>query len=114
MPNVINRRASVDLTFPVEAPGVRRDRRREALFELDGLLAQLEEINVRGAPVPGWVRLALARHGIACRPRTRPPQLIEAIFSLQEHYLLQPEHRAARRERESRPPTVRALRRRIA
>jgi len=65
--------------------------RREVLCELDGLLAQLEEINVRGGAIPPRVLAALRRRGVAFNSRTKAPDLIEAIFTVQETFMRQPE-----------------------
>ena len=46
-----------------------RAARREALCELDGLLTQLEEINLRGGVIPTRVLVALRRRGVAFRAR---------------------------------------------
>src|SRR3982074_199441 len=50
------------LSWPEEKGSIRRQR-RQALCELDGLLSQLEEMNLRGTVVPGRVRAALRRPG---------------------------------------------------
>src|SRR5205807_10614695 len=86
----VRTRVSKQLTWPTEDEEI-RSRRRHALCELDGLLAQLEEINLRGLMVPGWVRSALQRHGIHVRPHHSAPEMIEAIFLVQERYMLRPE-----------------------
>jgi hypothetical protein len=65
--------------------------RREALCELDGLLTQLEEVNLRGVPIPPRVLVALRRRGVAFRPRITAAELIEAVFAVQEQYMRQPE-----------------------
>src|SRR5207237_10846079 len=58
-----------------------RAARREALCELDGLLTQLEEINLRGGAIPTRVLVALRRRGVAFRGRVGAADLIEAIFA---------------------------------
>ena len=68
-----------------------RAERREALCELDGLLAQLEHINLKGGIIPPRVLMALSRRGVLMRPRTNAAELIEAIFAVQEQYMRQPE-----------------------
>ena len=68
-----------------------RSRRREVLCELDGILAQLEEINLRGGEIPQRVLVALRRRGVVFRPRVSSAELIEAIFLVQERYMRQPE-----------------------
>ena len=55
-----------------------RVQRRETLCELDGLLTQLEEVNLRGGPIPTRVLVALRRRGVTFRPRTSAAELIEA------------------------------------
>ena len=68
-----------------------RASRREALCELDGLLTQLEEINLRGGVIPTRVLVALRRRDVALRSRVSPADLIEAVFMVQEQYMRQPE-----------------------
>ncbi len=68
-----------------------RASRREELCELDGLLMQLEEVNVRGSVVPVRLLLALRRHGIAINRQASVPDLIEAVFTAQERYMRRPE-----------------------
>jgi hypothetical protein len=68
-----------------------RSRRRDALCELDGLLTQLEEVNLRGNAVPSRVLIALRRRGVLARPGVNPAELIEAIFAVQEAFMRQPE-----------------------
>lgn len=68
-----------------------RIRRREILCELDGMLAQLEEINVRGGPIPPRLLAALRRRGVVFNARAKAPDLIEAIFTAQEAFMRQPE-----------------------
>ena len=69
----------------------RREQRRRALCELDGLLTELEECNLRQLSITGRVRSMLSRHGIQHWRDADPPELIEAIFEVQERYMLQPE-----------------------
>jgi hypothetical protein len=70
-----------------EKGSIRRSR-RQTLCELDGLLSQLEEINLHGTPVPARVRAALRRHGAQVSDRERATQLIDTIFAVQERYML--------------------------
>ena len=83
--------------------------RREALCELDGLLAQLEEVNLRGHVIPTRVLVALRRRGVAFRPRISAAELIEAVFAVQEQYMRQPDGLRA-----SEPAALTELRRRLA
>jgi len=69
---------------------VQRCKRREALCELDGLLTQLEEINLRGGQIPTRVLVALRRHGVMVGSRVTAAELIEAVFAVQEQYMRQP------------------------
>ena len=82
--------------------------RREALCELDGLLAQLEQVNLHGGVIPTRVLVALRRKGVIFRPRAGAAELIEAIFAIQEQFMRQPEG-----ARPSEPLTL-DLRRRLA
>jgi hypothetical protein len=68
-----------------------RVQRRETLCELDGLLTQLEEVNLRGGPIPTRVLVALRRRGVVFRPRTAAAELIEAVFAVQERFMRQPD-----------------------
>ena len=68
-----------------------RNHRREVLCELDGMLGQLEEINLHGGTIPSRLLVALRRRGIAFGPRVTAAELIEDVFALQEQYLRQPE-----------------------
>jgi hypothetical protein len=68
-----------------------RVQRRETLCELDGLLTQLEEVNLRGGPIPTRVLVALRRRGVVFRPRTSAAELIEAVFVVQERFMRQPD-----------------------
>ena len=86
-----------------------RAARREALCELDGLLTQLEEINLRGGVIPTRVLVALRRRGVAFRARVSAADLIEAIFAVQEQYMRQPQGAAA-----TEPNTLSDLRHRLA
>jgi hypothetical protein len=90
MATIIRTRALNQLSWATEEDEDRNER-RSALCELDGLLTQLEEINMRGQEVPGRIRVALQRHGIANRPQDTPADMIEAIFVEQERYMLRPE-----------------------
>lgn len=72
-----------------------RSSRRDALCELDGLLTQLEEVNLRGGAVPTRVLIALRRRGVMARPGVNPAELIEAIFCVQEAFMRQPDGVAA-------------------
>jgi len=90
MAAIVRTRVLNQLSWASEDEGLRTERRL-ALCELDGLLTQLEEINMRGTEVPGRIRAALQRHGIAPRPSDGPAELIEAIFVEQERYMLRPE-----------------------
>jgi hypothetical protein len=87
---IIRTRVLNQLSWAAEDEDLRNER-RSALCELDGLLTQLEEINMRGVEVPGRIRVALQRHGIANRPADTPAVMIEAIFVEQERYMLRPE-----------------------
>ena len=50
-----------------------RAERREALCELDGLLAQLEQVNLKGGVIPPRVLVALRRHGVSIQARIGSP-----------------------------------------
>lgn len=89
MAALVRTRVLAQLSWPQEEDRA-RTRRREALCELDGLLTQLEEINLRGTMVPGRVRVALQRHGVILRSDHTAADMIEAIFALQEQYMLRP------------------------
>lgn len=67
-----------------------RSQRREILCELDGMLAQLEELNLRGGEVPTRVLVALRRRGVPIRASISAAELIESIFSVQEGYMRHP------------------------
>jgi hypothetical protein len=90
MATIVRNRVLNQLSWAAEDEGIRVER-RSTLCELDGLLTQLEEINMRGLEVPGRIRVALQRHGIAPRAQDGPAELIEAIFIEQERYMLRPE-----------------------
>lgn len=87
---LVKNRVLNQLTWPEEVDAA-RSRRRATLCELDGLLTQLEEINLRGTIVPGRVRVALQRHGVLVRPHNTAADMIEMIFAEQERYMLRPE-----------------------
>lgn len=76
-----------------------RNGRREVLCELDGILGQLEEINLRGGVIPARLMVALRRRGIAFNARTSAAELIEIVFAQQERFLRQPEGVTASTER---------------
>jgi len=67
-----------------------RARRREVLCELDGLLMQIEEMNLRGQPMPPWVVGQLRRRGVSVSPEATSADLVEAIFAAQERFMRQP------------------------
>jgi len=90
MATIVRTRVLSQLSWAAEDDSLRADR-RAALCELDGLLTQLEEINMRGMVVPGRIRVALQRHGIVPRSQDTPADMIEAIFVEQERYMLRPE-----------------------
>ncbi len=71
-----------------------RAERRQQLCELDGILGQLEEINLRGGEIPQRVLAALRRRGINFGPQVTSAELIEIIFAIQERFLRQPEDAA--------------------
>jgi hypothetical protein len=85
---------------------LRRAQRRRRLASFDTLLTQLEECNLKhGGEVPKVLRAAIARCGVPVATHITAPDLIEAIFEVQEHYML---HQL------SPPPALEDLRRRIA
>lgn len=90
MATIVRTRVLNQLSWAAEDEALRTDR-RSALCELDGLLTQLEEINMRAQAVPGRIRIALQRHGIIPRANDTPADMIEAIFVEQERYMLRPE-----------------------
>src|SRR5487761_1074725 len=67
-----------------------RSRRREILCELDGLLVQIEEMNLRGQPLPPRVFAQLRRRGVPVPAEAAPADLVEAIFAAQERFMRQP------------------------
>jgi hypothetical protein len=67
-----------------------RSRRREVLCELDGLLIEIEEMNLRGQPLPPRVTAQLRRRGVAVSPEATSADLVEAIFAAQERFMRQP------------------------
>jgi len=67
-----------------------RARRREILCELDGLLVQIEEMNLRGQPLPRWVLAQLRRRGVAVGTDDTPADMVEAVFAAQERFMRQP------------------------
>lgn len=90
MATFVRNRVLQQLSWTAESERTRSDR-RAALCELDGLLAQLEEANLRGSEVPARVIGALRRRGVAIGRRTTPAELIEATFIVQERYIRQPQ-----------------------
>lgn len=101
----IRTRAVQEIIWEKEDALVRsRRRRRLALF--DTLLTQLEECNLRhGGEVPDTLRAAAGRAGVPCGGLLAAPELIEAIFEIQEQLML---------AQLSPVPIVEDLRRRIA
>ena len=89
MATFVRNRVLNQLNWPEERESVRANR-REALCELDGLLTQLEEVNLRGGRIPTRVMVALRRRGVAFGPRVGAAELIEAVFGVQEQYMRQP------------------------
>jgi hypothetical protein len=90
MATFVRNRVLNQLTWPEEKED-QRSGRRDTLCVLDGLLAQLEEANLRGGAVPSRVLVALRRRGVVARPGVSPAELIEATFSAQEAFMRQPE-----------------------
>jgi hypothetical protein len=90
MAALVKNRVPKQLSWPTEEDGTRGER-RAALCELDGMLTQLEEINLHSRIVPGWVRAALQRHGVDVKTHHTAAEMIEAIFLIQERYMLRPE-----------------------
>jgi hypothetical protein len=90
MATFVRNRVLHQLSWSDEQEGVRSSR-RDVLCELDGLLTQLEEVNLRGGAVPSRVLVALRRRGVVARPGVNPAELIEAIFGAQEAFMRQPE-----------------------
>ena len=90
MATFVRNRVLNQLSWTDEEEGS-RSHRRDVLCELDGLLTQLEEVNLRGGAVPSRVLIALRRRGVLARPGVNPAELIEAIFGVQEAFMRQPE-----------------------
>jgi hypothetical protein len=67
-----------------------RTRRREILCELDGLLVQIEELNLRGQPMPPRILAQLRRRGVSVGADCSPADMVEAIFAAQERFMRQP------------------------
>ena len=62
--------------------------RRRRLAELDGLLGELERLNLANrTEVPQDLAIRLEKFGIRSAARKRPPQLIEVVFDLQRPFL---------------------------
>jgi len=89
MATFVRNRVLAQISWPDESECLRA-KRREALCELDGLLTQLEEVNLRGGKIPTRVLVALRRNGVTAGPRAVPADLIEAVFSVQEQFMRQP------------------------
>jgi hypothetical protein len=89
MATFVRNRVLSQVTWSVEGEIERADR-RQSLCELDGLLTQLEEINLRGGQIPTRVLVALRRRGVMFGPRVSAAELIEAVFAVQEQYMRQP------------------------
>ena len=90
MATFVRNRILQQLSWEEESEALRA-RRREALCELDGILSQLEEINLRGREIPARVLVALRRRGVVFQPGASVAEIIEAIFAVQERYMRQPE-----------------------
>ncbi|HEY7926887.1 MAG: hypothetical protein ACHQ06_04280 [Candidatus Dormibacteria bacterium] len=90
MATFVRNRVLNQLTWAEEEEGI-RSQRRDVLCELDGMLTQLEEVNLRGGAVPSRVLIALRRRGVMARPGVNPAELIEAIFGVQEAFMRQPD-----------------------
>ncbi len=90
MATFVRNRVLNQLSWSDEEEGI-RSHRRDVLCELDGLLTQLEEVNLRGVAVPSRVLIALRRRGVMARPGVNPAELIEAIFGVQEAFMRQPD-----------------------
>lgn len=105
MATFVRNRIIQQLSWTAEEEAQRADR-REALCELDGILGQLEEINLRGGEIPQRVLTALRRRGIPSRPQVVAAELIESIFAVQERFMRQPEGAA--------PDALGELRQRLA
>ena len=89
MATFVRNRVLSQLTW-TEEPEETRAKRREALCELDGLLTQLEEVNLRGGHIPTRVLVALRRRGVTFGARVGAAELIEAVFAVQEQFMRQP------------------------
>ena len=89
MATFVRNRVLQQLTWEEEDQGPRADR-RGTLCELDGLLTQLEEVNLRGGAVPARVLIQLRRCGVMLGPSSSPAELIEAVFAAQERFMRQP------------------------
>ena len=90
MATFVRNRVLDKLTWPEEEFDLRTDR-REILCELDGLLAQLEEFNLRGRKVPMRTLVQLRRRGVSFSDDMSPAELIEAVFVAQERFMRQPQ-----------------------
>jgi hypothetical protein len=90
MATFVRNRVLNQLTWTDEEEELRAGR-RDTLCMLDGLLAQLEEANLRGGAVPARVLIALRRRGVIARPGVSPAELIELTFSAQEAFMRQPD-----------------------
>lgn len=89
MATFVRNRVVQQLSWEEEGDELRASR-RDALCEFDGLLAQLEELNLRGGQIPTRVLVALRRRGVIFRPNVTAAELIEAIFLAQEQFMRQP------------------------
>ena len=90
MATFVRNRIMQQLTWTPEDDS-ERALRREVLCELDGILGQLEEINLRGGAIPTRVLGSLRRRGVAFSAEVSAAELIEAIFAVQERFMRQPE-----------------------
>jgi hypothetical protein len=88
MPTFVRNRMLQQLSWEAETE-LKRAKRREVLCELDGILAQLEEINLRGGKIPARVLVTLRRRGVVFHPEANAAELIEAIFAVQERFMRQ-------------------------
>ncbi len=104
MATYVRRRVFRNVAWEAEDDS-KREARRDTLCEFDGLLAHLEEINLRGGKVPPFVLGKLREYGITCTPDTPLTDLIEAVFVVQERFMRQPIELPGRRtrRRKSRP-----------
>jgi hypothetical protein len=89
MATFVRNRVLDKLTWEEEEERLRAER-RETLCELDGLLAQLEEFNLRGREIPQRVLVQLRRRGVIFAPRATSAEIIEAVFAAQERFMRQP------------------------